>query len=351
MKKSLLRIVAIFVAVAFIVGIGYAVVPKYASAKSSKKQIKIGLSLATLQEERWHKDRDEFVKAAQKLGAKVLVQAANMDDVKQKEQCENLISQGVDVLVIVPNNAEVFTSIIEEAHKAKIPVISYDRLIKNANVDLYISFDNIKVGELQGKYLTSKVPKGNYFVFRGAPTDNNATLFYQGAMKYIQPLVKSGKVKVLFDQPVKDWKPEEALRLCENALTAAKNNVQGILAPNDGTAGGIIQALKAQGLAGKVVVTGQDADLAAVKRIVEGTQTMTVFKDVRLLAKKAAEVAVELAKGKKVSQLKDVNGKVYNGKLNVPSILLTPVAVDKSNIDKVLIQSGWFTKEQVYGKK
>jgi len=347
-RKVLFRVCAVMLAAVFMFAVGFGV---FAPKQVSAKQIKIGLSLDTLQEERWHKDRDEFVKAAEKLGAKVLVQVANMDDAVQKSQCENLISQGVDVLVIVPHNAETLTSVIEEAHKSGVEVISYDRLIKNADVDLYISFDNVKVGELQGKYLTTKVPKGNYFVFSGSPTDNNAKLFKEGAMKYITPLAKSGKIKILYEQPIKDWKPEEALRLCENALTKNKNNVQGILAPNDGTAGGIIQALKQQGLAGKVVVTGQDGDLAAIKRIVEGSQSMTVFKDVRLLAKKAAEVAVKIAKGTKVKDLKDVNGKVDNGKLKVPSVLLTPVAVDKSNIDTVLIKSGWFTKEQVYGKK
>ncbi|MDK2903887.1 MAG: D-xylose transport system substrate-binding protein, partial [Clostridiales bacterium] len=138
-------------------------------------------------------------------------------------------------------------------------------------------------------------------------------------------------------------------KLMENALTANNNKVDAVLAPNDGTAGGIIQALAAQGLAGKVPVTGQDADLAAVKRIIEGTQSMTVFKDARKEAEKAAELAVQMAQGKEVSELTDVNGKVNNGKIDVPSVLLTPITITKDNIDKELIESGWFTKEQVYG--
>jgi len=314
---------------------------------SQSKKIKIGFSLPTLREERYQRDRDYFVKRATELGAEVLVQAANNDENLQKSQVENLITQGINVLVLDPQNAESAAVLVEAAHKAGIKVISYDRLIKNADVDVYISFDNVRVGEMQGKFLTEKVPKGNYFIFAGAPTDNNATLFKQGAMKYIQPLVDKGDIKILYDQAIKDWQPEEALRLAENALTANKNNVQAILAPNDGTAGGIIQALEAQKLAGKVVVTGQDAELAAIKRIVAGKQSMTVFKDVRKLAQKAAEIAVAMAQGQDIS--KDINGKVNNNKMDVPSILLDPVVITKDNIDKELIESGWFTKEQVYG--
>lgn len=314
---------------------------------SQSKKIKIGFSLPTLREERYQRDRDYFVKRATELGAEVLVQAANNDENLQKSQVENLITQGINVLVLDPQNAESAAVLVEAAHKAGIKVISYDRLIKNADVDVYISFDNVRVGEMQGKFLTEKVPKGNYFIFAGAPTDNNATLFKQGAMKYIQPLADKGDIKILYDQAIKDWQPEEALRLAENALTANKNNVQAILAPNDGTAGGIIQALEAQKLAGKVVVTGQDAELAAIKRIVAGKQSMTVFKDVRKLAQKAAEIAVAMAQGQDVS--KDINGKVNNNKMDVPSILLDPVIITKDNIDKELIESGWFTKEQVYG--
>lgn len=312
------------------------------------KKVKIGFSLPTLREERYQKDRDEFVKKAESLGAEVLVQAANNDESLQKSQVENLITQGIDVLVLDPQNAESAADLVEAAHKANIKVISYDRLIKNSNVDYYISFDNEKVGRLQGEYITKQVPKGNYFIFAGAPTDNNATLFRKGAMEVIQPLVDKGDIKILYDQAIKDWQPEQALKLAENALTINNNKVDAIVAPNDGTAGGIIQALEAQKLAGKVPITGQDAELAAIKRIVAGQQSMTVFKDVRTLADEAAELAVGLAQGKDMSS--SVNGKVANGKIDVPSILLDPVVITKDNIDDKLVNTGWFTKDQVYGK-
>jgi D-xylose transport system substrate-binding protein len=190
------------------------------------------------------------------------------------------------------------------------------------------------------------VPKGNYLVLAGSPTDNNAKLFREGAMKYIQPLVDKGDIKVVHDEWVKDWQPSEAMKIAENALTANKNDIQAVLAPNDGTAGGVIQALAAQGLAGKVPVTGQDAELAAAKRIVEGIQSMTVFKDTRELGKAAIAAAIKMAKGESIES----NGKVNNNKIDVPSLLLTPIAVDKDNLDKVLIDSGYLKKEDVYKK-
>jgi D-xylose transport system substrate-binding protein len=203
------------------------------------------------------------------------------------------------------------------------------------------------VGELQGEFITKKVPKGTYIVLAGSPTDNNAKLFREGAMKFIQPLAAKGDIKIAMDQFVKDWQPSEAQKLCEQALTANHNNVDAVLAPNDGTAGGCIQALAAQGLAGKVPITGQDAELSGAIRVVQGTQSMTVFKDTRELAKKAIGMALDLANGQAI----DTQGKtVFNNKKAVPSVLLTPIIVTKENLDEVLVQSGYLKKEQVHRK-
>jgi D-xylose transport system substrate-binding protein len=191
------------------------------------------------------------------------------------------------------------------------------------------------------------MPKGNYLVLAGSPTDNNAKLFREGAMKFIKPLADKGDIKIVMDQFVKDWQPSEAQKLCEQALTASQNKIDAVLAPNDGTAGGCIQALNAQGLAGKVPITGQDAELSGAIRIVQGTQSMTIFKDTRELGKKAVEMAVDLANGKPI----DTQGKtVNNGKKDVPSVLLTPFIVTKDNLDKLLIDSGYLPREKVYKK-
>lgn len=316
------------------------------SSGSGDKKIKIGLSLPTQQEERWVRDKATMEEAAKKADVEIFVQIANGDAAKQDAQVENLISQGIDILILAPHDAKAAASIVDKAHKAGIKVISYDRLVMGTDVDVYLSFDNVKVGEIQGKWLTDNLPKGNIVWLAGAPTDNNATLFKQGAAKYLQPKIDSGDYKVVMEQAVVDWKPDNALKLMENALTANKNDIQGVLAPNDGTAGGCIQALAAQGLAGKLPITGQDAELAAAKRIVEGTQGMTVFKDTRKLGEAAVAAAIKMAKGEDPG----ADQKVNNEKMDVPSILLTPEAVDKSNIDKILIESGYLKKEDVYAK-
>ena len=311
-----------------------------------EEKFKIGLSLPTQREERWVRDKIKMLEVAKKLGVELMVQVSDNDQGKQTSQCENLISQGVKVLIVAPHDASASSTIIEKAHKSKIPVISYDRLIMNSNVDVYISFDNVKVGELQGEYLTKLVPKGNYVILSGAPTDNNATLFKEGAMKFIKPLVDKGDIRIVMEQAVIDWQPANAQKLMENALTANNNDIQAVLAPNDGTSGGCIQALAGQKLSGKVPITGQDAELQGAQRIVQGTQTMTILKDTRFLGEKAIEIAMKLAKGEKF----DTNGTVNNGKIDVLSILLTPIVVDKANIDEVLIESGYLTKEDVYKK-
>src|SRR6266498_3902341 len=207
---------------------------KDGTGRSRSGPVRIGLSLDTLKEERWQRDRDLFVQRAKELGADVLVQAANGDDHVQMQQAENLLTQGVDVLVVVPHNGEVTGAIVDSAKGQKVPVIAYDRLIRNSEPELYVSFDNEKVGELQAKYLLDRAPKGNYVLIGGAP---------------------------------------------------ANNNVVAIVASNDATAGGCIRALEGQRLAGKVLVSGQDADLAGLQRIVAGTQSMTVYKPVAQLAR------------------------------------------------------------------
>ncbi|SMO52962.1 D-xylose ABC transporter substrate-binding protein [Melghirimyces algeriensis] len=313
-------------------------------AGSADDEIVIGFSMDTLEEERWRKDRDLFVKKAEELGAKVNVQAANSDDAVQLSQVEQLITQGVDVLVVVPHNAEAAAAIVEKAHDADIPVISYDRLIRNADVDLYVSFDNERVGEMQAKAIVEKVPKGKYALIEGAETDNNAHLFKKGQMNVLKPLVDKGDIEIVYDQWTKEWKPSEALKNMENALTANQDDIDAVLAANDGTAGAVVRALAAQGLDGKVPVSGQDAELAGTQRVVEGTQTMTVYKPIHKLANKAAELAVEIGKGKDPK----ADSKVNNGKTDVPSILLDPIAVTKENMMETVIKDGFHKMEDVY---
>ena len=315
-----------------------------AGNSAGPRPIRIGLSLDTLKEERWQRDRDLFVQFAKELGADVVVQAANGDDRVQMQQAENLLTQGVDVLVVVPHNGEVMGSIVDAAKSQNVPVIAYDRLIRNSEPALYVSFDNEKVGELQARYLLDRAPKGNYVLIGGAPTDNNALLFRKGQMNVLQPAVDQGSIKIVSDQWARDWLASEALRATENALTQANNDVVAIVASNDATAGGSVQALEGQKLAGKVLVSGQDADLGGLQRIVAGTQSMTVYKPIEQLARRAAEAAVALARHEKLA----TTSKVNNGKIDVPSILLEPVVVNKDNIVETIIKDGYQKMDDVY---
>ncbi len=333
-------------AIAFMVVVFASACVEAPSDKSNKNsgRIRIGLSMDTLKEERWQHDRDLFVERAKELGADVLVQAADSDDKVQTQQAENLLTQGVNVLVVIPHNGEIAASIVEASHRQNVPVVSYDRLIRNSEPDLYISFDNEKVGELQARYLIERAPRGNYVLIGGAPTDNNATLFRKGQMNILKPAIDRGDIKVVADQWARDWLASEALRHTENALTQSNNNVVAVVVSNDGTAGGAIQALEEQKLGGKVLVSGQDADLAALQRIIAGTQSMTVYKPVAQLARRAAEAAVALARHEKVESTSAIN----NGKVDVPSVLLDPIVVDKNNIVDTVIKDGYQKLEDVY---
>ncbi|MEQ4530792.1 MAG: D-xylose ABC transporter substrate-binding protein [Mixta sp.] len=313
------------------------------SQAGSAKEVKIGMAIDDLRLERWQKDRDIFVKKAEALGASVFVQSANGSEETQMAQIENMINRGVDVLVIIPYNGQVLSNVIAEAKQEGIKVLAYDRMINNADIDFYISFDNEKVGELQAQSIVKQVPQGNYFLMGGSPVDNNARLFRDGQMKVLKPLIDSGKIKVVGDQWVDAWLPENALKIMENALTANNNHIDAVVASNDATAGGAIQALSAQGLAGKVAISGQDADLAAIKRIMNGTQTMTVYKPISKLADEAAKIAVQLGDGKQPQS----NATLNNGKKAVPAWLLTPIPVDKSNIDSTVVADGFHKKSDL----
>ena len=307
------------------------------------KEVKIGMAIDDLRLERWQKDRDIFVKQAESLGAKVFVQSANGNEETQMSQIENMINRGVDVLVIIPYNGQVLSNVIAEAKREGIKVLAYDRMINNADIDFYISFDNEKVGEMQAQSIVAQVPQGNYFLMGGSPVDNNAHLFRSGQMKVLKPLIDSGKIKVVGDQWVDAWLPENALKIMENALTANGNKIDAVVASNDATAGGAIQALSAQGLAGKVAISGQDADLAAIKRINNGTQTMTVYKPITKLANEAAKIAVELGN----DQQPQSNAKLNNGLKEVPAWLLEPIAVNKTNIDSTVVADGFHKKTEL----
>lgn len=317
------------------------------------KDIVVGLSIGNTTEERWNREIVMFQKYADDKGFTLNIQNANNDANKQVSQCENLINQGVDVMIVQSLDAEAASPIVESAHDAGIKVIAYDRFIMNCDLDYYVTFDSYKVGQVEAQFVVDAAPKGNYIWLKGAPEDNNAHLVAQGQENVLKPYIDSGDIKIVLDQWCKGWDPNEALKHAENGLTVANNDVQGVIASNDGTCGGAVQALAAQGLAGSVPICGQDADLAACQRIVEGTQTGTVYKPLAPLNQAACELAVAIATGADpVSGVDSSLGtwqKLSNNTKDVDSFTVDVEAVDKDNIYDIIVKrDGFHSLEQVY---
>ncbi len=313
------------------------------SETEEEKKIQIGLTFDSFVIERWQRDRDVFVSVAKELGAEVNVQNANGDVEEQKRQIDYFIQKGMDVIVIIAIDPEELRESVARAKDAGIKVVSYDRLIDDADVDLYISFDNEMVGTLMGEALADAgLGEGGYVIMLcGSPTDNNVPLV-EGAFKR---LMAKHRVTVLDSVHAENWRAEEAAAyIYANPLVIAKADA--IMCGNDDLATQTVRALAETRQAGDILVVGQDADLAACQRIVEGTQVMTVYKPVERLATRAAEEAVALAKGEKVAG--DDVALIDSGAYKVPYIGLEPIRVNRGNIDEVIIGSRFHLKEDVY---
>ena len=316
--------------------------------------VRIGLSLGTLKEERWQRDRDHFVERAEELGAEVLVQSGNSDGMRQVQDIEALISRGVDCLVVVAFNPAAMQKAVQTANNAGVPIVCYDRMITDCDVDLYISFDNVRVGRLQAQTIVDKLGgSGRIVRIHGPKTDHTAQLFKQGQDSVLLPLIEAGKIEVVHEDYADGWKPENAKKIVNAAITTVGTDFQAVIATNDGTAGGAIQALLEEGLEGKVLVSGQDADLAACRRIMTGTQAMTIYKPIASLAQAAAEAAYRLATGKVLV----VRDEVFNGFKQVPALLQDVIVVDRNNIAETVIADGFhnygkglgFTQSVIFG--
>lgn len=306
-------------------------------------KVKIGFSLGTLKEERWIKDRDILMAKARELGADIIVQNANNDDQDQLNQVRYLLEQGIDVLIIVPNDLNKAASAVEMAKRQGVPVISYDRLIMNSNVDLYITFDNEKVGELMAESITETMKTGNLLIVNGAKTDNNTKMIKQGYDKILQPHVEKGEINIIGEEWADNWLKEHAFKVVDDTLQK-KIKIDAIIAGNDSLAEGAIEALSEYRLTTDVAIIGQDADLTACQRIVEGTQLMTIYKPIEKLAEATVEMAIRLVKGEDLN----VNNYINDGKFNVKYYVLNPIAVDKDNIDETIIRDGFHLKDEVY---
>lgn len=306
----------------------------------------VGVSWSNFQEERWRTDEAAIQAKLEELGANYISADAQSSASKQLTDIESLIAQGADALIVLAQDSDAIQPAISAAVAEGIPVVGYDRLIENPDA-FYLTFDNTEVGRIQAREVQAVAPTGNYVFIKGSSTDPNADFLFAGAMEVLQPAIDAGDIVNVGEAYTDGWLPENAQANMEQFLTANNNEVDAVVAANDGTAGGAIAALAAQGLDGSVPVSGQDADHAALNRVALGTQTVSVWKDSRELGAAAADIAVELAEG---AALADVEGSVmFNGGPNgveMTSLFLAPVAITQDNLD-VVIDAGWVSQDVV----
>jgi D-xylose transport system substrate-binding protein len=310
--------------------------------QAQKKEVKIGFSIEAVKGERWQTDLDEFQQRAHELGAAVLTRSANGDDDLQFRQINELLKSGIDVLVFLPHDTSKAERIVEAAHAKHVPVISYDRLA-SAPVDLYVGFDLFSVGLEQAQSLVDRAPKGTYRLLGGSLLDANSKVVRAGQMKVLQPFIDRGDIHALADLWVPEWSATEAYIMVTKELKKLKAPPTAIVASNDAIAGGAIQALEDKGWSGKVLVSGQDADLAAIERIFDGSQLMTVYKPVGSEARAAAEAAMKLARHEDLESGEEVP----NGALTTKAILLTPICVTQENAKQTVLKDGFQKLEVV----
>jgi len=313
---------------------------------------KIGLSFSDFATERWARERDQMTDLLKKAGFEVISQEANHDAKLQNDQINNMATQGAKVIIVVAEDGDAAATAVDQVAKKGVKVIAYDRLIKTPNIAAYVSFDNVDVGRNQAKGVLAKVAKGNFVLLGGSPTDNNAHLFRAGQMEVLKPLIDKGDIKVVADQWVENWDAANAKKVMENILTATGGKFDAVVASNDGTALGALEAMKTKGLAGKVPISGQDATEAGCNSIARGELTVTILKDTRQLTPLACDLAAKLAKGDKNLGLKpyklaELTGdKKFTG--DVQCKFLQVFQVTKDNLKKLVVDSGFQPYEGVY---
>ena len=311
----------------------------FAGAAAAQAQV-VGVSWSNFQEERWKTDEAAIKTELAKHGASYVSADAGGSPEKQLSDVDSLIAKGAKVLIILAMDKDAIVPALTKAKQRNIPVVAYDRLIDQPGV-FYITFDNKEVGRMQARAVLAAKPKGNYVMIKGSPTDPNADFLRAGQQEVLASALSSGAIKIVGEEYTEGWKPEVAQKNMEQILTRNGNKVDAVVASNDGTAGGVVAALSARGISG-VPVSGQDGDQAALNRVALGSQTVSVWKDARVLGKEAAEAAVDLAGGKPVpGTVKWAGG---DHKITLDSKFLKPVAITRDNLD-VVVKAGWIPKD------
>jgi D-xylose transport system substrate-binding protein len=302
----------------------------------------VGVSWSNFQEERWKTDEAAMKAALEAAGATYVSADAQSSSAKQLSDIEALIAQGVDALIILGQDTHAVVPAVQAAADEGIPVVAYDRLIEDPRA-FYLTFDNIEVGRMQARAVFEKMPKGRYVMIKGSPTDPNADFLRGGQQEVLQAAIDSGDITIVGEAYTDGWLPANAQKNMEQILTETSNGVDAVVASNDGTAGGVVSALTAQGMAG-IPVSGQDGDHAALNRVAAGTQTVSVWKDARELGKAAGEIAVALAGGTAMEAIPNAVKFTTPGGNEMNAVFLAPIPVTQENLS-VVVDAGWISKD------
>ncbi len=302
----------------------------------------VGVSWSNFQEERWKTDEAAIREALEAAGAEYVSADAQSSSAKQLSDIESLISQGVDALIILAQDSQAIGPAIQQAADEGIPVVGYDRLIEDDRA-FYLTFDNVEVGRMQARAVLEAAPEGNYVMIKGSPTDPNADFLRGGQQEVLQEAIDSGAITIVGEAYTDQWLPANAQRNMEQILTAQDNAVDAVVASNDGTAGGAVAALTAQGMDG-IPVSGQDGDHAALNRVAQGTQTVSVWKDARELGREAGEIAVAMAGGTEMSAVEGAEQWTSPGGTTLWAKFLDPLPITQDNLSAV-VDAGWITQE------
>lgn len=304
----------------------------------------VGVSWSNFQEERWKTDEAAIKGALEAAGATYVSSDAQSSSAKQLSDVESLIAQGVDALIILAQDSQAIGPAVQAATDEGIPVVGYDRLIDDARA-FYLTFDNVEVGRMQAREVLAKAPSGNYVMIKGSPTDPNADFLRGGQQEVLQAAIDAGDITIVGEAYTDGWLPANAQRNMEQILTAQDNAVDAVVASNDGTAGGVVAALTAQGMEG-IPVSGQDGDHAALNRVALGTQTVSVWKDARDLGRTAGEIAVALAGGTAMADVENAQSWTSPGGTDLTAVFLAPVPVTAANLTEV-VDAGWISKDKL----
>ncbi len=312
------------------------------STASLAQDITVGVSWSNFQEERWKTDEAAIKAALEAAGAAYVSADAQSSSAKQLSDIESLIAQGVDALIILAQDTQAVIPAVQAAADEGIPVIAYDRLIEDARA-FYLTFDNVEVGRMQARAVLAAAPEGRYVMIKGSPTDPNSDFLRGGQQEVLQEAIDAGKITIVGEAYTDGWLPANAQRNMEQILTETNNGVDAVVASNDGTAGGVVAALTAQGMQG-IPVSGQDGDHAALNRVALGTQTVSVWKDARELGKAAGEIAVALAGGADPASIPGAVKFTTPGGIEVNAMFLAPIPITRDNLS-VVVDAGWISKE------